>query len=64
MWMEQSTCGIGVVSMTMRVESFERGIELSGEREKLTSSSTFNVRITAPAARSANATAKTSDWRL
>ena len=28
-------CGIGVVSMAMRVESFERGRELSSEREKL-----------------------------
>ena len=31
--MEQSIRGIGVVSITMGVESFERGIEfLSGER--------------------------------
>lgn len=29
----------------------------------LTNSSTFNVKITAPAARRANATANTSDWR-
>ena len=35
MWMDRSVCGIGVVSMTMRVESFERGIELSSERKKL-----------------------------
>ena len=35
MWMERSVCGIGVVSMAMRVESFERDIELSSEREKL-----------------------------
>ena len=35
MWMKRSICGIGVVPMTMRVESFERGIELSSEREKL-----------------------------
>ena len=35
MWMKRSICGIGVVSMDMRVESFERGIELSSEREKL-----------------------------
>ena len=35
MWMERSICGIRVVSMAMRVESFERGIELSSEREKL-----------------------------
>ena len=35
MWMERSVCGIGVVSMAMRLESFERGIELSSEREKL-----------------------------
>ena len=35
MWMERSICGIGVVSMAMRVESFERDIELSSEKEKL-----------------------------
>ena len=35
MWMKRSICGIGVVPMAMRVESFERGIELSSEREKL-----------------------------
>ena len=35
MWMERSVCGIGVVSVAMRVESFERGKELSSEREKL-----------------------------
>ena len=35
MWMERSIYGIAVVSMTMRVESFERGIELSSERKKL-----------------------------
>ena len=35
MWMKRSICGIGVVFMDMRVESFERGIELSSEREKL-----------------------------
>ena len=35
MWMEQSICGIGVVSMAMRVELFKRGIELLSEREKL-----------------------------
>ena len=35
MWMERSICDIRVVSMVMRVESFERGIELSSEREKL-----------------------------
>jgi len=34
-WMKQSICGIGVVSMAIRVESFERSIELSSEREKL-----------------------------
>ena len=28
-------CGIGVFSMAIRVKSFERGIELSNEREKL-----------------------------
>ena len=33
--MKRSKCGIGVISMVMRVESFERGIELSSEREKL-----------------------------
>ena len=38
--------------------------EREGEGGRITSSSTFNVRITAPAASSANATAKTSDWRL
>ena len=35
MWMEQSICGIGVVSMAIRVELFERDIELSSEMEKL-----------------------------
>ena len=35
MWMKRSICGIEVVFMAMRVESFERGIELSSEREKL-----------------------------
>ena len=35
MWMKQSICGIGVVPMAMRVESFERGIKLSNENEKL-----------------------------
>ena len=33
--MERSICGIGVISMVIRVESFERGMELSSEREKL-----------------------------
>ena len=33
--MKRSICGIRVVSMTMRVESFERGIGLTSEREKL-----------------------------
>ncbi|XP_065625801.1 uncharacterized protein LOC136065911 [Quercus suber] len=33
--MKRSICGIRVVSMTLRVESFERGIEFSSEREKL-----------------------------
>ena len=33
--MKRSICGIGVVFMAMRVESFERGIELSSKREKL-----------------------------
>ena len=33
--MKRSICGIRVVSMTMRVESFERGIVLTSEREKL-----------------------------
>ena len=33
--MEQSICGIGVVSMAIRVELFERDIELSSEMEKL-----------------------------
>ena len=33
--MEQSICGIGVISMAIRVESFERSMELSSEREKL-----------------------------
>ena len=33
--MKRSICGIRVVSMAKRVESFERGIELSSEREKL-----------------------------
>ena len=35
MWIKRSKCGIRVVSMAIRVESFERGIELSSEREKL-----------------------------
>ena len=35
MWMERSICGIGIVSMAMRVELFKRGIELLSEREKL-----------------------------
>ena len=35
MWMERSICDIRIVSMVMRVESFERGIEFSSEREKL-----------------------------
>ena len=35
MWMEQSVHGIGVVSVTMEVESFERGIEFSSEGERL-----------------------------
>ena len=35
MWMKQSICGIGVVSIAIRMESFERGIEFSSEREKL-----------------------------
>ena len=35
MWMKGSICGIGVVSIAMRVDSFERKIELSSEREKL-----------------------------
>ena len=33
--MEQSICGIGVVPMAMRMESFEIGMKLSSEREKL-----------------------------
>ena len=33
--MKRSICGIGVVSMAMRVESFEKGLELLSEREKL-----------------------------
>ena len=33
--MKGSICGIGVVSIAMRVDSFERKIELSSEREKL-----------------------------
>ena len=33
--MEQSICGIGVASMAIRVELFERDIELSSEMEKL-----------------------------
>ena len=37
--------------------------EREREREILTNSSTFKVRIMAPAASSANATAKTSDWK-
>ena len=35
MWMKRSICGIGVVSMAIRVQSLERGIELSSKREKL-----------------------------
>ena len=35
LWMERSICGIGVVSVVMRVESFQRSIEISSEREKL-----------------------------
>ena len=35
MWVKRSIRGIGVVSMAIRVQSFERGIELSSEREKL-----------------------------
>ena len=35
MWVKRSIYGIGVVSMAIRVQSFERGIELSSEREKL-----------------------------
>ena len=35
MWMERSIYGIGLLSMAMRVESFERVMELSSEREKL-----------------------------
>ena len=35
MWMKGSICGIGVVSIAMRVDSFERKIELSSVREKL-----------------------------
>ena len=27
MWMKRSICGIGVASMDIKVESFERGIE-------------------------------------
>jgi hypothetical protein len=35
------------------------------EREEaITSSRTFSVKITAPAASSANATANTSDWKM
>ena len=37
--------------------------EREREREILTNSNTFKVRIMAPAASTANATAKTSDWR-
>ena len=33
--MKRSICGIGVVSMPMRVESFGRSVELSSERKKL-----------------------------
>ena len=33
--MKQSICSIGVVFIATRVKSFERGIELSSEREKL-----------------------------
>ena len=35
MWMERSIYGIAVVYMAMRVESFQRGMELSSEKEKL-----------------------------
>ena len=35
MWMERSIYGIGLLSMAMRVESFERGIKLSSEMKKL-----------------------------
>ena len=35
MWIKRSICGIRVVFMAIRVESFERGIELLSEREKL-----------------------------
>ena len=38
MWMERLVCGIGVVFVAMRVESFERGIQLSSERDKLSKS--------------------------
>jgi len=34
------------------------------DKEAITSSRTFSVKITAPAASSANATAKTSDWKM
>ena len=33
--MKRSICDIEVISMYIRVESFERGIELLSEREKL-----------------------------
>ena len=33
--MEQLVCGIGVVFVAIGVKSFERGIKLSSEREKL-----------------------------
>lgn len=39
----------------------EKQINTSKERGVITSRSTFNVKITAPAASTANATAKTSD---
>ena len=34
-WMERLVCGIGVFSMAIGAKSFERGIKLSSEREKL-----------------------------
>ena len=41
MWMEQLVRGIGVIFVVMRMKSFERGIELSSEREKLGKSFRF-----------------------
>lgn len=38
-------------------------MRVGGEERGFTSSKTFKVRITAPAASSANATVKTSDWK-